>query len=321
MRRSVPATLFFLYAPLFIACVIIFVPGLRQDTASARAQYNTGRTDAVLNERNSSAFAQILDEFRSSMADMMFVKTNRYLHGGVAYAPRLKIDSPDDSQAFSGCTPGTPTLIRPAQEDFRGFLGNLERQVKPYRESGQGHIHMTADELTPWFRVMTLVNPNYIRGYRIGAKTLADEQKWTQALEFMNEGIANNKGNPELFLLYQSLASFHLRGRAQKGYPWGRAWVENALDAATKSYTLGLQQRPPLGKDGQRGKNLLWTMDLEEDFCYSANLIPLLLRDQGKIHEALTKAREIEAVAPNFGPIRKTTQELSAKAKAISGVK
>jgi len=35
--------------------------------------------------RNSSAFATILGEVRTSMSDLMFIKTERYLHSGVAY--------------------------------------------------------------------------------------------------------------------------------------------------------------------------------------------------------------------------------------------
>jgi hypothetical protein len=313
--RSAPTVLFLLYGAFFFAGLAFFGLGVRRATAAARAEYNAGRTDAALGERNSSAFAHILDEFRSTMADTMFVKTNRYLHGGVAYAPRLKMDSADDSQAYAGCTPGTPTLVRPATSDFRGFLGDLERQVKPFRAAGETHIHMTADELTPWFRMMTLVNPNYIRGYRIGAKTLAEDKKWSQALDFLNEGIANNQGNPELFLLYQSLASFHMRGRYHRGYPWGETWVQKGLDAATKAYELGLKQRPPLGEVDKTAGNLAWTSDLEEDFRYSAHMIPLLLREQGKPSEALVKAQEIQAVIPSFMPLKNTIRQLGKETK------
>ena len=37
--------------------------------------------------RNTSAVGLMLGEFRTSMSDIMFIKTERYLHGGRGYKP------------------------------------------------------------------------------------------------------------------------------------------------------------------------------------------------------------------------------------------
>ena len=50
-------------------------------------------TDRMQEEVNTSSFAQILGELRASTADLMWIKTERYLHRGVAYKPHLDADA------------------------------------------------------------------------------------------------------------------------------------------------------------------------------------------------------------------------------------
>src|SRR5689334_9941521 len=49
-------------------------------------------SDATLEAVNSTPFAQILGEVRASAADLMWIKTEHYLHRGVIYAPHLDQD-------------------------------------------------------------------------------------------------------------------------------------------------------------------------------------------------------------------------------------
>lgn len=291
-------------------------PRLREAVENLAAHRAGSIGEQDLRQRNESAFAQILGEARASMGDILFVKTNRYLHAGIGYAPRLNTTSGDDSRMFSSCTPGTPTLIRSKQSDFRGFLGSLERAVKPYAVAGAAHVHLGPDELTPWYRVITLVNPQHIRAYRIGAKALGDAKKWEEALDFLKEGIRLNRQNPELFLLYQSLASFHMRGRFHKDYPWGDSWVDNAKEAATKGYEAALPQRPAQGQTNKIHKDILWTDDHEEDFRYCAHMIGLLLREQGRRAEALAWAQKAVVECPGFSPLLRLQAELRREAQA-----
>jgi len=159
---------------------------------------------------------------------------------------------------------------------------------------------------------MTLANPHFVRGYRVGGMTLAKEKEWEKALEFMNEGIAGNPENPELFRLYQTLSQFHLRGRWREDYPWGEAWRDNALDAAQKALELAIPERPPLGEAGKKVGNLTWTDDIEEDFRLAVHTIPVLLRDSGQLEEALRVAREIKILIPEFLPIDNTIENIEA---------
>ena len=48
------------------------------------------RDPLVRVEANQSSLAKILGEFRTGMSDMLFIKTERYLHSGVGYVPHLE---------------------------------------------------------------------------------------------------------------------------------------------------------------------------------------------------------------------------------------
>jgi tetratricopeptide (TPR) repeat protein len=137
--------------------------------------------------------------------------------------------------------------------------------------------------------------------------------KWQEAVDFLNEGIERNKDNPDLFRLYQTLAQIHLHGRTAKDYPWGKAWVQNAYEAARKAYELGLKQRPPLGEVGKQRDKLVWNLDLEEDFLFAACNLVTLLDERGKLDEALKTAREIRDQAPTHAPLLRTLDKLQAK--------
>lgn len=164
--------------------------------------------------RNTSSVAVMLGEVRTAMSDVMFIKSERYLHSGVAFVPHMEEEvlsvsgamaHAEEHQAEVGQTdePGEEaeqhrTIIRTADEDFRGFIGHLERQVKPYQEPGDPHTHTDGTELLPWFRVMTVSDPHYVPGYTTGAFWLKSRRP-DEALAFVDEGIRNN---PDAFQIH-----------------------------------------------------------------------------------------------------------------------
>ena len=188
--------------------------------------------------RNSSSVGMMFGELRTAMSDIMFVKTERYLHSGVAYVPHMseellsvsgKIEAMDRHQAevreedaagpHADPRPGncadhdeghdpacngehemevTDTVIRTEETDFRGFVGRLHRAVKPYRDPREGHGHTDGRELLPWFRVMTVSDPGYIPGYTTGAWWLKSRNP-DEALAFAEEGVEKN---PEAFQIH-----------------------------------------------------------------------------------------------------------------------
>jgi tetratricopeptide (TPR) repeat protein len=210
-----------------------------------------------------------------------------------------------------GCTHagGVPTLIRAASQDFRGFLGDLERATKPYRDLKREHHVTTGDELLPWYRLMTLSDPHNLRGYMIGSMLLTYAKKPDEALAFIQEGIEKNRGNPQAYRLYVSLAQVH----------WKSGRLEKSLAAARTGFELAKAVRPHGGEIGAARKGVLWTEDLENDFLFVARFVPLFLNRKGDLAQALRVAREIASLAPEDVPtaqlIAKLENELSEQGR------
>ena len=96
---------------LAVALALIVLPGLRRAGSEAKAVSIARAMDAeALRARNSSAFAKILGELRLGAADLMFVKTERYLHGGVGYT----------AHADDGADAGDAEIAKLGEENVHG---------------------------------------------------------------------------------------------------------------------------------------------------------------------------------------------------------
>ncbi len=239
--------------------------------AGGRSRHEEERLD-----RNRSAVAMMLGEFRTSMSDIMFIKTELYLHGGVSYVPHhdeavltaenmaeevdehqseLGIHDDEDEYDHSG----TPTLIPEADRDFRGIIGKLHREVKPWQDPAKPHLHADGRELLPWFRMMTASDPHYVRGYVAGGFWLQSEDP-EAALRFIEEGLRNN---PHAFQLYVSRGFLKIKDARRHGNLYEGELSDElraALEDAREDFRLGvkwmLRQRPEGGKieaDGEWG--------------------------------------------------------------------
>lgn len=285
-----------LLAGLTLASGLALAVGLRFGLGGATAYQPAYRlTDAVQEEVNTSAFAMILGEARASMADMMWIKTERYLHRGVAYRPHLDADAMartgevarqkapaqphqgapaepavekiggttlgehDDHDDEGG---GPQGLIPEARKDYRGFVGVIQRAVQPWKEPGDPDEHTEGGELVPWYRMLTYSDPHHWRGYMIGTWWLSkqpDLQALAEAEKFLREGIRNN---PEAFQLQLMLG----RLEAQKQN------YREAIPAFERAARLALKIRPAGGKE----KMPVWSDSDEEDFLSALHYIPYL---------------------------------------------
>ncbi len=290
----------------------------------------------TLESRNTNAFARILGEIRLGVADYLFVKTELYLHGGIGYAHHSddleEVDSamepasneaenheghahhehpqsdPDHAQGDDRDPgeAGVQTRMRSAEEDFRGIVGRLEREIKPWRDPDSPHVLAPGSELLPWFRIMTVANPHFVRGYRIGALWLGREDKYAEALEFLDEGIANNEDNPELFQLYLSkvLAYSHLARQNEEGIG------EDALAATQTGLRLGFAVRPENGEIGKIHQRLLWNEDHEEDLLFLTRFEVNILSRLGRTDEALAAVRRHRRAFPEDGVLERIEHRL-----------
>lgn len=319
----------------FLAALGLFaVSPLISNSVNPRV-YSTGdgfENQEIIAERNSNAFAVLLGEFRTNLSDMLFIKTERYLHGGIGYMPHLNLDKmaqsgeiedksdsasepePDEEHHDDHASPyeeddhddgGIAATIIPDEEtDFRGFIGDLHRRVKPWQDPSLDHVHSSGEELLPWYRVMTLSDPYNVRAYLIGGwwlKTkIKDDEKYAQeALNYVQEGWENN---PKAFQM-----------------PLMLGYIHNELDRPEQAYThfvdaaeLVDDNRPPNGTDDPS-----WTEYQEEDARAAVRLAVFLARDLGEPEKALEMARRYNETLGGDGRLEVNIRQLEEELGVI----
>jgi tetratricopeptide (TPR) repeat protein len=292
MRKGI----FFLIA-VALVFLLAWVLGALRQTALTEIAVRPEASDETLEARSANAFARILGEARATTADFLWAKTEVYMHEGVLYVPHLNQaaivrgeDDHDEEHHFE------ELLIRSREQDFRGLIGYLERQVKPYQDPGASHAHSPGTELLPWYRMMILADPSNLRSYMGAAVWLRHEEEFEKALEVLDEGIERNPHHPLIFQLYLSRTGIFSRIRD----------FESGLESALEGLRLALPVRPPGGEEGARiQRGLRWTEEAEEDFRFLFRYRALLLIELGRDEEALQAAREMVEIVPDDGPIRR----------------
>lgn len=253
------------------------------------------RDAAALQARNSSAVGVMLGELRTSASDLLFLKTERYFHGGIAYAlkPGSQTKAPVSSLEGVACAAeGAETVILSPDRDFRGLIGKLHREVHPWRAASDSHEHSEAKrEMLPFYRLMTLCDPHSIRAYTIGAFQLKSEDA-DQALKFIEEGIKHNPQSFQLHLMHGRV--WAQKGRDSANAPGaepgaGLACQLQAIAAYQTAAELALEQRPPEGylESEENG----WTLDEEEDAFAAARSHVLTEKTFGDPEEMQRLAR------------------------------
>lgn len=199
-----------------------------------------------------------------------------------------------------------PTTMRGAEDDFRGIVGDLERAIKPWRSPDSPHILVGGAELLPWFRLMTITNPHFVRGYRVGAMWLGRERQYDEALAFLQEGIDGNAGNPELFLLYLSKVLMLMH----KDRLGGESCLEEGLMAAREGVRLGIAVRPENGEVGKIHAGLLWNADHAEDLLFLMRFEAMILERLGRRAEALEALETSRRLYPDDYPLQRIQERL-----------
>lgn len=286
---------------MFAFAGLFAIAALRPSIVSG-ARWEADVDDSVREQVNSSSFAAILGEIRASAADLMWVKTERYLHSGVAFTGHLDEDAmartgevavkhDHEHEEHDGCG---PTLIPDASRDYRGFVGTLHREIHPWQDEHTEHAHSGSDELLPWYRMLTYSNPHHWRGYNIGAWWLSrNPATRLEAESFIEEGVRNN---PNVFQLQL------MRGRVLMQR---EAWAD-AIGAFRKAAGLAEKIRPADGKRSQT-----WSDSDEEDYAAALRYVPFI--EYRKLNDAAAAradlARAFEKI-PHDGPLNDMSKQL-----------
>lgn len=166
-----------------------------------------------------SASASLLGELRGGFADYLWMKADRLVHNGVELRALTEAEKRDARrwQATEAAGQETPvarhedegtTVVPNHEADHRGFLGKLEREIKPFMDM-RSHTHRDPGETAALFRLMTWADPRFIPGWVVGANVLAENMgERDKALAFLKEGVAKNPDSVEIhtelgrYLLY-----------------------------------------------------------------------------------------------------------------------
>lgn len=181
---------------------------------------STGLTRTQQARMEKFASASLFGQFRSSMADFLWLKVDKYLHNGVDLRATTNqekdkvstdtvqsADREDGNRSHHG---DETTVVPSAQHDWRGLLGSVERNVAPYKDMAH-HKHAEAKEALPLFRLMAWSNPRFIPAYITGASLLASEKRTEEAVVFLAEGEKNNPESIEIQTAFGETLMFRKR--------------------------------------------------------------------------------------------------------------
>jgi hypothetical protein len=189
------------------------------------------QTEALEEKAQASLFGQ----FRGSLSDFLYLQVDKFVHEGVDLRGKTEAELKKDRESVTSNDGvetgvrqhnGTETTVVPGKkEDWRGVLGDIERQVKTYKPMS-GHGHRDPKDALQIYRLMTASNPKFLRGWTEGAWLMSRKKGVgpEKALEFLRAG---EKANPESIEIASSLG--WLLTRDMKRYEEGRIPLERAI--------------------------------------------------------------------------------------------
>lgn len=146
--------------------------------------------------------ASLLGQFRTSASGWLWLRADLYLHNGVEMRRLTSVEERAGRQGV-GSAEGEDdlhddskivTAIPPAERDYRGVLGDVERATKAYKDM-TGHSHNDPGQSLPLFRLMTWVDPHFVMAWTTGGAVIArdrSENGTEAAVAFLREGLAKN---------------------------------------------------------------------------------------------------------------------------------
>lgn len=173
-----------------------------------------------LEAHDSHAAASILGQFRTSASSWLFLHADLYLHNGVEMRP-LTDDEIKRGRKGVGSNPNEQklhndakivTVVPSAKDDFRGIFGDIERTTTSYKDM-TGHSHNKPSDSLPLFRLMTLLDPQFVQGWTTGSYIMLWDKRedgFQKALDFLHEGL---KHNPKSIDILTEIAASYLKER------------------------------------------------------------------------------------------------------------
>ncbi len=259
------------------ACAAIVLVGVSGNQARQLADVVNPKVQlAGVEAHETHASASLLGQFRMSAATWLYLHADLYLHNGVEMRPQTSTEQHTGQQsAVAGTSDlgqgegtGETTVIPAANQDFRGWIGDLERACGAYKDM-RGHTHNPPETAIPLFRLMTTVDPSFIPGWTMGAMIVARNTTTgpQDAVKFLKRGVEENP--TEFRLRYET--GFYLAAYS-RSLAQAVPWFEEARKLAYTRHDLSPDESDSL-RDTYR-----W--------------LALCLRDMGRKREQQLVAQE-----------------------------
>lgn len=306
--------------------------------------------DAAEREKlNTSPFATILGEIRTSMADLMWVKTERYLHRGVAFTPHINTDELSRSgkieHKHSHDHDHGENHHDHDHDHEHAHHGDHDHEHHHHHDHPPGHGH--DDDHHDHGRVATLI-PSADEDHRgfIGAihravrpwqgpgaphtHTAGDELlPWYRILTYSNPHhwrgymvgtwwlMKQADDNPDALDEADRFIAEGIRNNPsvfQLRLMQGRLRLQrenfkDAIDAFRQAVQLGLKTRPADGRPNPPA----WTASDEEDFAMAVRYIPVLqFRKLDRPDLALRSLRRALKLLPGDTPLQNLRTQLQS---------
>lgn len=296
MKRPSPGWWLALLLALCFTLSTLFVPRAVWWNDVPNAAYaNTGQA------QSENVFKLLLGEGRRMFSNEMYDMADAYFHSG--YYPSI-FDGPVKEHDVAERTDGK-TNMEETTDSFLGppldWIAALDRNFVPNRHTHlstggpSGHEkHSSVQEILPWLKLASDMNPQFVRVYRVGYYWLSRLHKPKQARSYLLEGLRNNPGNIELLFdlgwLYRQ--DFHNTNRARNVWLAGlRSWDRLDANARTNTHTeLAYEQI---------------TMNLAK-----------MESEEGHWAQAIQYLEKVKKVSPHPAAIQKQIDEVRRKSRS-----
>jgi len=145
----------------------------------------------------------LMGQLQMSISDLMWMKSMEYLHIGIEQRQLTRAEEEDGVRRWGSTSAAAGlahkegrNMVLDRDEDWRWFLGELDRNIRPYAVDDHGnplHIHDDPVELIPWYQLAVRLNPHLERLYTLGAFYMADfARQPDEAFELLMAGVEAN---------------------------------------------------------------------------------------------------------------------------------
>ncbi len=181
---------------------------------------------------HSDIFYKMFGQFRTSIAAMLYLKADRYFHGGTQHEHAHELHSclmePDadkkeqEHHHTSSHKEQEHHHTSSHQEHTADIFFRINRAI---RYKPVHHLNnVESAEIMPWFELASLADPHYIQAYTVGGFWLGLRLgKVDKALKFLKKGL---KYNPNAWEIYAQIGDIYFI--ANHDYPKAIAYFRQA---------------------------------------------------------------------------------------------